>query len=91
MERTAGTAGADRRTRTFEPCTVVDDACLAPAGYRVGNGIAYGTRSAKGRCHACGLPVCGKCSRIVTCRGRRRRVCLPCLEAEIGSPAMRRG
>jgi len=43
-------------------CVVVDDGCEAPAGYRTGSGIAYGTTRTGKKCFACGEHVCGKCS-----------------------------
>jgi len=40
-------------------CSVVDQFCLAPANLSP-------LRHAKGKCFACGLPVCAKCSSIRT-------------------------
>ena len=46
----------------FEPCSVVDTDCEAPAGYMDGDGVVSGTESAAHTCDACGQPVCANCS-----------------------------
>lgn len=63
--------------REIEPCCVVDAQCEAPAGYRCGNGIAEGDRSARCTCTKCGQRVCKKCSKVI----KRERICNYCLEA----------
>jgi len=48
-------------------CNVSNDKCSAPAGYRVGGGCAINDdrrKEARFECFACGLPVCGRCSKI---------------------------
>ena len=47
-------------------------------------------RAVRGRCFACGLPVCGPCSQIVEWKGYgRKRVCDNCLYQEGGDAAAR--
>lgn len=55
-------------------CHVVEGACLAPAGWRVGSGIAHAPPGPVVDCAGCGEEVCLKCS---TKRGKRR-LCVDC-------------
>lgn len=72
--------GSDPRAEN--PCHVAGNNCIAPAGYGTSQGYAYGTKNAKLKCYACGMPVCGKCSATIRWSGRlvtrRRRVCDDC-------------
>lgn len=66
---------AEREPREIRYCShVVDNDCMAPAGFRVGGGVAKGTRGCRGTCFRCGEPVCSNCSelRVVQPYGRQR-------------------
>lgn len=52
-------------------CSVANDMCSAPAGYQIG-GLGGGyyvnddrRKQARFECFACGLPVCGRCSKSI--------------------------
>lgn len=45
----------------IETCSVVNQGCLAPAGYAVGGGVVEGTEAADEHCEACGEAVCSNC------------------------------
>jgi len=71
------------QTEDLRVCTVSGAECEAPAGYGIGGGGGYaeGDKATRATCHACGEPVCKKCSRLRTWRGKkRRRVCQTCEE-----------
>lgn len=63
----AAPAGATAATFTvdeddcIETCSVVNDGCLAPAGYMGYNGVVRGTEAADNWCAECGEPVCDNC------------------------------
>jgi hypothetical protein len=61
-----------------ETCEVVNDGCLAPAGYMVGNGVAHGTEFVTTTCDECGQYVCDNCSKTVD----GKRICDHCEENE---------
>lgn len=66
---------------------VSDYECKAPAGYRVGSGIARGLVACRGECYVCGKAVCSSpgCSKIKTVeKGKRARVCASCIEEREG-------
>lgn len=69
-------------------CTVSNDNCLAPAGYRAG-GLGGGTwANTNARCgltcFACGEPVCSKCSRKMDWYNHgKQTICDNCLEESI--------
>jgi len=48
--------------------------CEAPPGWE---GLAKPPRT---ECYKCGLPVCKACSKLVTYRKRRCRLCSECIE-----------
>ena len=66
-------------------CSVVNDKCSAPAGWQVG-GLGGGCASNEDRrkqaryeCFACGLPVCGRCSKLVEyLHYGKQRICDNC-------------
>lgn len=66
-----------------EPCSVANDDCLAPAGWKNGSGIIenHGARAAF-TCYECGEPVCSRCSVPVVKAKRSERRCLSCKESE---------
>jgi hypothetical protein len=64
--------------RAKNPCSVSGNSCIAPAGRGTAGGISYGTKDAKNLCDACGLPVCGKCSRVWWIGRDRERRCDHC-------------
>lgn len=56
--------------------------CKAPPAYRIGvGGIANGDRSCKGTCSICGNACCTECSTVTVVRGKRKRICEDCKEA----------
>lgn len=74
--------------REIETCNVVDDGCAAPAGYGCAGGIAVGTRAARCECFACGMPVCGNCSRRRAYGNHGiRRICNTCLRERASETA----
>jgi len=66
-------------------CSVVNDTCSAPAGYQVG-GLGGGCavnddrrKQARFECYACGLPVCGRCSKVIDYLSYgKQRICDDC-------------
>lgn len=65
-------------------CHVSEGECTAPAGIGVpGLGWADGEGSARCVCFKCGQDVCGKCSKRISVRGIRRRVCNDCIENDL--------
>lgn len=67
-----------KQEKEVETCSVVDEDCVAPAGYRTGSGVSVGTTPAGHHCDICGEAVCEACSKIK----KKRRICNACLEAE---------
>jgi hypothetical protein len=65
-----------------ETCAVVNENCLAPAGYAVGNGAMEGTEYVTTTCIVCGENVCEECSKLVKVKRKRKpqRVCDNCRE-----------
>lgn len=57
-------------------CSVVGVTCVAPAGYRTGQGFARAPSVRLPRCYPCGQPVCRNCSMRVG----RSVVCAQCAE-----------
>ena len=60
-----------------ETCEIVNENCLAPAGYSMGGGAIEGDEFVTTTCHECGRYVCEACSKMV----KRKRVCDECREA----------
>jgi hypothetical protein len=70
-----------------DPCNMANQDCEAPAGrggsfghytndYSRGNGARF-------NCYSCGLPVCGKCSKVVKYMSfGRQRICDNCREEQ---------
>lgn len=48
-----------------ESCSVVNDGCLAPAGYDMGDSIVHGTEFVSTCCSECGEYVCENCSQVI--------------------------
>jgi hypothetical protein len=71
-------------------CHVVEGDCKAPAGIRVGSGIADQPMRPCYVCVLCGEPVCFNCSTAYW-NNLRRRVCLCCTEQATKDRARRRG
>lgn len=65
-----------KQEKEIETCSVVDEDCVAPAGYRTDSGVAVGTTAAGHHCDICGEAVCEACSSLQ----KKRRVCNNCLE-----------
>lgn len=67
----------DRRS-----CSVSNQGCTAPAGIGIpgGGGWGDGYGSARATCAVCGEAVCGQCSKLITRKGNRKRVCEYCLD-----------
>ena len=70
-------------------CSVVNDNCSSPAGWQVGGlggGIAINNNKktqARYECFACGLPVCGRCSKITKYLGYgEQRICDKCRQSK---------
>jgi hypothetical protein len=57
-----------------EPCEIVDDGCLAPAGYNLGGIVVEGSEFVDTTCDECGRFVCDACSLVNT----EKRVCNYC-------------
>ncbi|MBS1722640.1 MAG: hypothetical protein JSS66_06475 [Armatimonadetes bacterium] len=74
-----------RKKRTRESCTVVDQHCLAPAGYGVGGRCGANDRLPRTLpiCDDCGQPVCRNCSFV---RNKTRR-CRNCFIDKFGTNA----
>lgn len=84
-----------------EPCSIVGQNCLAPAGYAVGDGVMAGTDmlDPDEYCHECGEPVCSECMEDpehpcveYRLKAERRRDRLDVIEQDIrwrrGAPAV---
>ncbi len=68
-------------------CSVSNDNCSAPASYRVGGlGGGYAEnddrrKQARYECFVCGLPVCGRCSKLIDYLNYgKQRICDNCRE-----------
>ena len=72
-----GATADDPEVEEVETCSVVNENCLAPAGYAVGGGVIEGDEAAGGRCPVCDEPVCENCSNA-------DGVCDYCAEEEAG-------
>jgi len=70
-------------------CSVANSNCSAPAGWQCG-GLGGGTfenndkkKQARLKCFSCGLPVCGRCSRVIDYLWYgKQRICDNCYEKE---------
>lgn len=63
-----------------EPCEIVDDGCLAPAGYDFGGTICDGGETVTTTCDECGRYVCDNCSEVTGKGKKKRRACNGCRE-----------
>jgi hypothetical protein len=50
---------------SFEPCSIANANCEAPAGYQSSGGVTDGEESAAFECECCSQPVCGECSSVI--------------------------
>ncbi len=66
----------------YEPCSVANADCLAPAGYSDGSEVAPGTKSAPYDCCECGDRVCANCSVELKRKRKKVRLCDYCAESE---------
>lgn len=71
----------------WEPCSVCDQNCLAPAGYAVGGSVIFNTdeRGETSCCWGCGEHVCDNCSEVIS----GNVVCNHCKEDYVPPPQKR--
>src|SRR5512139_3921673 len=79
-----------------EPCNVANNDCEAPAGFGNTYGVYvndyHGGNGAKYTCYRCGLPVCGKCSKVMQYMGYgKQRICDNCQDEMQRHPVMSDG
>ena len=74
-------------TKEMVTCNVSNDKCSAPGGWQIGGlGGPTGantdkTKQARFECFACGLPVCGRCSKVIEYMNYgKQRICDKCRE-----------